>query len=342
MKRDGRARAGAPGAARAAGAARAVVGTEAGSVARAAVVAGGAGVVSLAVTLAHPLAGWTGANVVALVAEVAVLLLLTVRTIRHSPARQAAVSATLSGAAVALILLRAIWPGPPQLALGACSAWAMGAVAATGIGLYLRRLDDNRRRAVEEATRTQRLGLARDLHDFVAHDVNGMLVQAQAAQVVAGALPEPVADALRRIEDAGQRALASLDRTVHALGERGPGVEGLERLADAFSPGVRVELTVEAAPRREVSSLAYRVVTEALTNVRRHAPRATVVVVEVREEGGMVRVRVADDGGGSSPGTRAGGGFGLAGLGDLLKARGGRLTAGPHGGGWQVVAEIPA
>nr|SBO97656.1 Two-component system sensor kinase [Nonomuraea gerenzanensis] len=306
-------------------------------------VAGVAGALSLAVTLAHPLAGWAGVNAAALVVEVSVLLVLTVLTVRRSPARQAACCAALTGSAVALILLRAVWQGPPPLVLGACAAWALGAVAATGVGLYLRRLDDNRRRAIAEATRAQRLGLARDLHDFVAHDVNGMLVQAQAAQVVAGSLPEPVADALRRIEDAGQRALASLDRTVHALGERGPGIEGLARLADAFSPGVRVELAVEPglAARHEVSSLAYRVVTEALTNVRRHAPRATSVVVEVREEGGVLRVRVADDGGGSSPSTRIGG-FGLAGLADLLEARGGRLTAGPHGGGWQLDAEIPA
>ncbi|MFC7038342.1 sensor histidine kinase, partial [Nonomuraea rubra] len=144
-------------------------------------------------------------------------------------------------------------------------------------------------------------------------------------------------------EEAGQRALASLDRTVHALAGLEPGIEGLARLADAFSPGVRVDLHVEPgpAPRQEVSSLAYRVVAEALTNVRRHAPRATIVAVEIGEKGGVLRVRVADDGGGSSPSTRAGG-FGLAGLGDLLEARGGRLTAGPHGPGWQVVAEIPA
>ncbi|NJP88453.1 two-component sensor histidine kinase [Nonomuraea sp. FMUSA5-5] len=305
--------------------------------------AGGAGAVSLGVTLAYPLTGRAGVSAGALVAEAAVLVVLTAVTVRRSPARQAAVSALLSGSAVALVLLRAVWPGPPQLVLGACAAWALGAVAATGVGLYLRRLDDDRRRAIEEATRAQRLGLARDLHDFVAHDVNGMLVQAQAAQVVVGELPEPVADALRRIEDAGQRALASLDRTVHALGERGPGIGGLARLADAFSPDVRVELAVAPglALRHEVSSLAYRVVTEALTNVRRHAPRATMVVVEIGEEGGVLRVRVADDGGGSSPSTRVGG-FGLSGLGALLEARGGSLTAGPHGHGWRLVAEIPA
>lgn len=304
--------------------------------------AGVAGAGSLAGTSAYPLSGRVANVTWWMPVEVAVLLVLAAVTIRRSPVRQAVLSGGLSGAAVAFILLRAMWQGPPQLAAGACAGWALGAVAAAGVGLSLRRLDDDRRRAVEEATRAQRLGLARDLHDFVAHDVNGMLVQAQAAQAVAGALPEPVADALRRIEDAGQRALASLDRAVHTLGEPGSGVEALERLAAAFSPGVRVELAVEdgLALRQEVSSLAYRVVTEALTNVRRHAPRATTVEVGIRTEGKVLCVRVADDGGGSSRSARSGG-YGLTGLTDLLAARGGTLTAGPHGRGWQVEAEVP-
>ncbi|MEV4569428.1 histidine kinase [Nonomuraea sp. NPDC049419] len=282
-------------------------------------------------------------NALWLATEVSALLGLTAVTIRRSPRRQATLSAGLSGAAVTLILLRAVWQGPPELVFGACAGWALGAMAAVGLGLYLRRLDDNRRRSVEEATRAQRLGLARDLHDFVAHDVNGMLVQAQAAQAVAGALPAPVADALRRIEDAGQRALASLDRAVHALNEPGPGIEGLERLADAFSPDVRVKLTIEPGmkPRQEASSLAYRVATEALNNVRRHAPRATTVEVEICTEGDVLRVRVEDDGGGSSQSPRIGG-SGLAGLAHLLAACGGTLAAGPHRRGWQVTATIPA
>ncbi|MFG6195057.1 sensor histidine kinase [Nonomuraea sp. JJY05] len=303
---------------------------------------GAAGAVSLAVTLAHPLAGMVSDSAPLLVGEVSVLLVLTAVTVRRSSGGQAAVSAGLSGLAVALILLRAVWQGPPQLTFGACAGWALGAVAATGVGLYLRGLDDKRRHAVEEAARAQRLGLARDLHDFVAHDLNGMLVQAQAAQVVADTLPEPVAEALRRIEDAGQRVLASLDRAVHALGEPGPGIEELERLAAAFAPFAQVELAVEpgVAVRQEVSSLAYRVVTESLTNVRRHAPRATTVRVEVRTEGEVLRVRVEDDGGGRSQSTRAGG-FGLTSLAHLLEARGGKLAAGPDRRGWQVTAQIP-
>ncbi|MEV0389336.1 histidine kinase [Nonomuraea sp. NPDC050643] len=306
-------------------------------------VAGAAGAVSLAVTLAHPLVGVVSNSAPLQVGEAAVLLVLTAITVRRSVGGWAAVSAGLSGLAMALILLRAVWQGPPQLTFGACAGWALGAVAATGVGLYLRGLDDKRRRAVAEATREMRLGLARDLHDFVAHDVNGMLVQAQAAQVVADTLPEPVADALRRIEDAGQRALASLDRAVHALGGQGPGIEELERLADAFSPVVQVMLYVEPGitVRHETSSLAYRVVTEALTNVRRHAPRARTVRVEIRKEGEDLRVRVEDDGGGSSQSTRVGG-FGLGSLTHLLEARGGELAASPNRQGWQVSARIPA
>ncbi|MFC7648972.1 sensor histidine kinase [Streptosporangium lutulentum] len=148
-------------------------------------------------------------------------------------------------------------------------------------------LDNGRRRAVTEAKRAQRLILARDLHDFVAHDVSGILVQAQAAQLAPGPLPAQVTDALRRIEAAGLRALAAMDRTVQMLheadetrsgaGEPLPGVDGLARLVDGYSPSVRVDLSVEPGLERrlsqETSATVYRVVTEALTNVRRHAWR---------------------------------------------------------------------
>ncbi|MEV1176336.1 hypothetical protein AB0J09_48905, partial [Nonomuraea sp. NPDC049784] len=115
--------------------------------------AGAAGAVSLAVTLAHPLTGRVSDSAPLLVGEVSVLLVLTAVTVRRSPGGRAVVSAGLSGLAVALILLRAVWQGPAQLMFGACAGWALGAVAAAGVGLYLRGLDDKRQRAVEEATR---------------------------------------------------------------------------------------------------------------------------------------------------------------------------------------------
>ncbi|SDJ76720.1 Signal transduction histidine kinase [Nonomuraea jiangxiensis] len=298
------------------------------------------GVASIAVTLAHPLTGTTGATWW-LFAELSVLLALTTLAARRAPA-----AAVVPGAAISVILLRMVWPGPPSLVLAACAGWSLGAAGAAVAGLYLRSLDGQRHRAVAAAVRDQRLALARDLHDFVAHDVSGMLVQAQAARLVP-ALPAPVAEALRRIEDGGLRALASLDRTVHLLNEPGrssaPGIDGLPALADGFSPDVRVELSIDAAGvSRETSAAAYRVVTEALTNVRRHAPAATTVQVAITREGDTVLICVQDDGGAGPRDPARHGGYGLAGLAEVLAAAGGTLTAGAHGKGWRVAAVLPA
>ncbi|WP_433509411.1 sensor histidine kinase [Nonomuraea sp. CA-143628] len=339
----------------------------------------GGGAASLAITAYHPLTGTHGDATFWLVIEVPALLALTLLAARRAP-----LAALVPGLAISTILLRMVWPGPPSLILAGCAGWSLGAVGVAAAGLYLRSLDGNRRRAVAQAVRDQRLALARDLHDFVAHDVSGMLVQAQAARL-APELPPRIEDALRRIEEGGQRALTSLDRTVHMLNEpaRGPapGIDGLRDLADGFSPTVRVNLAVEAEQiSREASATVYRVVTEALTNVRRHAPRATTVDIAVTRDGDMVHVRVQDDGGtgqaagdrgvgraaqgdradhsgadcsggGRSGGNRSGGGrfaglgrkggFGLAGLAEVLGTVGGSLSAGPHGAGWRVTATVP-
>ncbi|RBQ18882.1 two-component sensor histidine kinase [Spongiactinospora rosea] len=313
----------------------------------------GGGGVSLAITVAHPLTGRHDASY-GLIAEMAPLLLLTLLAVRTAPPRQAMLGAGLTGLAATLILVRVLWPGDDLLmAAGACAMWSFTAVAAGAAGLYLRSLDEGRRRSVAAARRAQRLALAADLHDFVAHDVSGMLVQAQAARMAQATLPPPVADALRRIEDGAQRALASLDRTVHMLHEDGeaagralPGLDGLARLAADYSPAAEVGLTIEPGlageVSREVSATIYRLVTEALTNARRHAPGAAKVEVEVVRAGGSaVRVRVTDDGGGRSEESGRGG-FGLAGLAERVSVLGGSLSAGPAPGGWRVEAVLPA
>ncbi|WP_345562176.1 sensor histidine kinase [Nonomuraea rosea] len=308
--------------------------------------AGGTG--SMLVTAAHPLTGTTGTAGWWLFVEAPALLVLTALAARRAPA-----AALVPALAISVILLRMIWPGPPSLVLAGCAGWSLGAAGAAMAGLYLRSLDGHRRRAVEQAVRDQRLALARDLHDFVAHDVSGMLVQAQAAQL-APELPAQAADALRRIEAGGHRAMASLDRTVHMLNEparsHSPGLDGLRELADGFSPAVRVTLAIDADDlSRESSATVYRVVSEALTNVRRHAPGATAVNINVTKNGDNVHVHVDDDGGppqrrpprSTGRTGRRGGGFGLAGLAEVLGAAGGSLSAGAHGGGWRVSAVIP-
>ncbi|MFE6744955.1 sensor histidine kinase [Kitasatospora purpeofusca] len=289
--------------------------------------------------------------------ELASLLALVVLTLRAEGGRRGAGAVWTIGGAVAL------WPSRFQDASGAVGAltlFGFGSVFTLPpvlIGLYLRGLDESRRRSVAAARRAQRLELAHDLHDFVAHDVSGMVAQAQAGTVLAAFDPVRAAALFERIEQAGLQALASLDRTVHLLRsedgdgpERGPqpGLAELAELTARFTDSGEVVVRLDAPTGeptvpREVAATAYRVVVEALTNVRRHAPAARVVHVRVRSEGRRLTVRVRDDGGGVSPpsGSRRGGGSGLAGLSARVEALGGTLSAGREGSGWQVAVAMP-
>lgn len=94
--------------------------------------------------------------------------------------------------------------------------------AAVVLGQNLRGIDDRRERAVQAVRQDERISLARELHDFVAHHVTGIVVQAQAAEVVAADSDTAVVTALRDIEQAGSEALASMRRLVHVLRDDDP------------------------------------------------------------------------------------------------------------------------
>ncbi|HEX6420701.1 MAG TPA: histidine kinase [Acidimicrobiales bacterium] len=337
---------------------------------RAGLVAMAAALVSLAATGGIVAADRVGARsaVAAVTAvEAAGLLVLVVLAVRHAPASQAA--GAVAAAAVAVGLSVARFEPPPAAATVAAGAvtWGGAVIGAGGAGLYLRSLDRRRRLAVVAAQDAQRLQLARDLHDYVAHDVSEMLALAQAGQVVATGDP-PVARILRSIEDAGQRALASMDRAVHALqgavDREGSPAAGPPTLADlpvltrrfAAASGVAVDLVVDdrtwdavrAAPT-ESSAALYRVAVEALTNVRRHAASARAVRVALRAmdaTGGRraaLELSVTDDGRAGAAPAAAGrqGGLGLAGLAEQLRDLGGTLEAGPRApAGWAVTATV--
>ena len=110
-----------------------------------------------------------------------------------------------------------------------CAFWSLGAAGAAGAALHLNALDAERARSVADARRSQRLELARDLHDFVAHDVSAILVDAQAGRMVGANAPEHALAALGRIEEDALRALAAMDRTVRALREAGDDPTGTEQ-----------------------------------------------------------------------------------------------------------------
>jgi signal transduction histidine kinase len=318
-----------------------------------------AGAVSIVVSVTFPVVGarYGDDSLLALV-EVGALLVLTAGAVRVAPAGLWLRLAMLPAVAVPAWLLRYGWGPASKAALGGFAAWVLVAVAAVSVGAYLRRLDAARVRSVTEARHAQRLQLARDLHDFVAHDVSGMLAQAQAGQLLAERDPAAAAAAFRRIEQAGLQALASLDRTVHMLDGSGLPPAGLADVPDLvarFGSSVDASVDLELVLPREVGATVYRVIVEALTNVRRHAPGASRVRVWVGRVGSSVVVRVLDDGpSGSGAGLGAGfgarlgagfgrrGGLGLPGLAERVEALGGTLVAGPDpAGGWRVEASLP-
>ncbi|MET9465383.1 histidine kinase [Streptomyces sp. NPDC006544] len=294
-------------------------------------------------------------------AGVGVLLPLMALTARWSPVRSAVAACAVGGAAVA------VWPVPLVLdrgaglggwlqAAGAAAFWAAPALGAAGAGAFLRRQADRARRAVLDARRDQQLELARDLHDYVAHDVSAIVVQAQAARFVADSDPRQAVLALERIEAAGLNALASMDRTVHALreGEGGPkapalGLAHLPELVGRFEGGVlEADAGALAGLSRDADATAYRVAVEALTNVRRHAAGAGTVRVVVRRVGADTELSVANSAPPRTTRTLLGrrthaGGTGLVGLRERVESADGTLEAGPdEGGGWRVRAVFPA
>ncbi len=347
------------------------------------VLACAAGVVSLAATAAVLLFGErrrdAGSGGGWILAESAALLVLTVLTVRAARSGRQAASAAVAATAVPVTLTR-FWSGPPSLvALGGGAFWTLLALLAVAVGLYLRSLDNGRIRSVAEGRRAQRLQLARDLHDFVAHDVSEMLALAQAGQFLAEQAPGETsrvtqADTFHRIEQAGLQALASLDRTVRMLhdddadgrvggayagGDRDrepdmraplPDLEQLPELVTRFSASSTARMDLHIDPelldttRRDVTTTAYRVVVESLTNVRRHAPAPRLVNVALRHEAGALVVTVTNDARSATapPAIGGGGGRGLRALTQRVEAIGGSLSAGPHDPpGWRVTAVLP-
>ncbi|WP_346039273.1 sensor histidine kinase [Actinomadura chokoriensis] len=216
---------------------------------------------------------------------------------------------------------------------------------------------DGRRRVTEE-----RMRIARELHDVLAHNISMINVRAGAAlfQLTGGprrddpGLRAELADALTVIRDAGLDASRELRATLGVLrhaDEAGPtaagstapapGLARLPELVDtAGRAGLRVRTTVEGAGPRvpaEVDLAAFRIVQEALTNVARHA-RTEEATVRIRVDAGDLHIRVENTG--AAPG--GGAGYGIQGMRERATALGGELHAGPCGdGAFRVLARLP-
>jgi signal transduction histidine kinase len=246
--------------------------------------------------------------------------------------------------------------GPDAGALGVTSALGWG--GAVTVGLVVREFQTRRRAALDDVRTSERMELARELHDVVAHHVTGIVVAAQAAAIVARTSPDEVDRALAAIENAGTDALAAMRRMVGVLrgqqseGARTPGADLREvpALVERFDPDRRlVRLTTDAGLEHAVlpagvAATGYRVIQEALTNIRRHAPGAVAVEVDIRIREEALHVTVRNDAVHAAPVVpRAGtGGFGLVGMSERVAALGGTLTAGPTAAGvWTVSALVP-
>lgn len=245
------------------------------------------------------------------------------------------------------------------VALGVYASSASWADAAGGSALLLlvvalaavfRYRADLWHRQQREIRNQERVALARELHDTVAHHVSAIAVQAQAGGVVAGIQPEKAAEVLAAIESEASRTLAEMRSMVRVLRDEEAvtyspqlGVADLPALARAdTTPTVEVSLGGSLTRLAgSVDAALYRLAQESLTNSVRHARSATRVQIDVRREGDTVRLRVTDDGH-TEPGLTPEPGFGLLGMAERAQLLGGSLSAGPGPeGGWVVEAVLP-
>jgi signal transduction histidine kinase len=241
-------------------------------------------------------------------------------------------------------------PGPPAVHLALVGGWLAVVLAVSEVVRTRRQqaAEQARAEAEEERRRVgeQRLRIAQELHDVLAHNISLINVQAGVALHLIDEQPDQARTALANIKEASRDALHELRTALDVL-RRGdaprvpaPRLHDLDTLvAGVRASGLDVRLEVDdpAGPLPSAVELAaYRIVQEALTNVTRHA-RAQAVTVRLGYADG-VTVEVTDDGIGGPVGP----GNGIAGMRERAAALGGTVEAGSlPGGGFRVVAHLP-
>ena len=187
--------------------------------------------------------------------------------------------------------------------------------------------------------------IARQLHDELAHTLSVISLHTDVAREALDDAERTTAGAaLGRVREAVGGATRELRATVGLLRadvEPAPGLSRIDGLVSACAHGgLRIELVTDgdfSDVPAVVGSTAYRIVQEALTNVRRHARAGTATVTLCRVPGALT-VRIGDDGDGAAPVAE---GHGLAGMRERAALLGGVLTAGPGASGWEVSAVLP-
>ena len=220
---------------------------------------------------------------------------------------------------------------------------------AQAMGRLAEQLEREREERARAAVAEERMRIARELHDEVAHAMSVIAVQADAAEGALAQDPALVRSPLVAIRDTARGALGDMRRVLGALRGDEPGEltpdPGLARvsglLGQARAGGLEVELRTEGEPVPLAPALdlaAYRVVQEGLTNARKHAAARRVEVV-IRYTAGQIDVEVSDDGDGSGGG--GGAGRGLAGLRERVALLGGEFVAGPRARGFTLRVTLP-
>lgn len=220
------------------------------------------------------------------------------------------------------------------------------------LGWAVRSQHGARERRLEQVKSEERVLLARELHDTVAHHVSAIAVQAQAGRALAATSPSAPLEALEVIEVEATRTLTEMRTMVRVLRNEAPvayapqpGVADLERLSGASPAGPRVEVTVPGdlgTLPTAIDAAVYRIAQEAVTNALRHAWNATLVDVRVAADQSMVSLVVSDDGDLHAAEPAHEPGFGLTGMVERAQLLGGACRAGPGPGrGWAVRATLP-
>lgn len=318
-----------------------------------------------------PVAGVVGASVAALVAlgvpgpsHTAVAFAIYSAAVQESGRRS---RLALVGAVIAMVEVGAfLAPGGPEWSAVVAGpavvlvGWLAGqnvrarrshARAATE---RARQREREREDRVRQAAAEERLRIARELHDIVAHSMSLIAVRSGAARVVIDRDADEARRALEIIENTSRRALREMRHLVGVLRqpeddrlvlEPTPGLGALEELVRQIDEGgTSVELVVEGRPRALPSGLdvsAYRIAQEALTNVVRHAPHSRARL-SIRYGPADIEVEISNDGGAPRhEGATDGSGHGLVGMRERVALYGGELSAGPTSTGYRVLARLP-
>ncbi|WP_406735167.1 sensor histidine kinase [Streptomyces sp. NBC_01108] len=301
------------------------------------------------------LAGYRDLTLAGLVAQ-----LLALHRLGNRGSRRLAVLLVVPYVAVALTD-----PDDTVLRVYAVTAAVLSAAAvADGIGRRTRAeavARDATERAIadtllEHVARGERARIARELHDVVAHHISVISVQAETARLTTPGMPEAGAKRLRDIGDTARTALTEMRRLLGVLREDAgtppvtrkpqPGLTQLNELLDEArevgGAGARLIVSGPVSPLDPgIELTTYRIVQEALTNARRHAPGAAVDV-ELRYAPQALDLRIRDNGPGPDRSGSGARGHGLLGMRERVAAVGGELRAGPApGGGFLVEARLP-